>query len=62
MNENECVMVCLREPKETNGVDDGEGEHVSSHHLEDHGDEGSSELDGSAEEHQVEPRARNREY
>ena len=48
----------LTEAKKADGVDDGEGEHVAGDHLEDHGDEGPGELDGPAEEHEVEPGAR----
>ena len=51
----------LGETQETDGVDDGEGEHVPGHHLEDHRHEGSSQLDCPTEEHQVEPGSRNAE-
>ena len=51
----------LGETQETDGVDDGEGEHVSGDHLEDHRHEGSSQLDCSTEEHQVEPGSRDAE-
>ena len=36
---------CLREPKEEDDVDDREGEHVSSDHGEDHGDERPRQFD-----------------
>ena len=51
----------LGEAKQTDPVDDGEGEHVAGDHLEDHGDKGSGELDGPAEEDEVEPGAGHRE-
>ena len=51
----------LAEAEKADGVDNGEGEHVAGHHLEDHGDEGSGELDGPAEEHEVEPGSRDGE-
>ena len=46
---------CLGEPKEANGVDNRECEHVSSDHLEDHGHKRPGQLDRSTEEHEVEP-------
>ena len=51
----------LGEAKQTDPVDDGEGEHVAGDHLEDHGDKGSGELDGPAEENEVEPGPGHRE-
>ena len=41
------INSCLREAKEEDDVDDGEGEHVPGDHGEDHGHEGPGELDGT---------------
>ena len=48
----------LSEAEEHDAVDDGEGEHVPSDHLEDHGDKRPRQLDRSAEEHEIEPEKR----
>ena len=57
-----CLLVAfqdeeesLSEAEEHDAVDDGEGEHVPSDHLEDHGDKRPRQLDRSAEEHEIEP-------
>ena len=44
------VVEGLREAKQEDDVDDGEGEHVSGDHGEYHGHKGSSQFDGSVNE------------
>lgn len=48
----------LREGQQHDGVNDGEGEHVTGDHAVDHGDERTSEANGSGEEHEKEPGGR----
>ena len=52
----------LGEAEEEDDVDDGEGEHVSSDHGEDHGHEGSCQFDGPGKEHEIEPGHRHCEH
>ena len=48
----------LRECQQHDGVNDGEGEHVTGDHAVDHRHERSSQTDGSGEEHEEEPGGR----
>ena len=52
----------LGEAEQEDDVDDGECEHVSRDHGEDHGDEGSRQFDGSGKEHEIEPGHRHSEH
>ena len=45
----------LGEAEQEDDVDDGECEHVSCDHGEDHGHKGSGQFDGSGKEHEIEP-------